>query len=125
MIDEQNVREMLHRRANAVPTPVVDPPKATRRARRRLFVNGAVAMLAVAAIALAGLAGLDDIRSAPVPRRADAVCRPVYHAAAHPIHGDLRLAAERSLDRVSVWLANAGGDGALGTRRSHLRRVRR
>jgi len=67
MIDEQNVRDMLHRRANAVPTPVVDPPKATRRARRRLFVNGAVAMLAVAAIALAGLAGLDDIRSAPVP----------------------------------------------------------
>lgn len=67
MIDEHNVREMLHRRANAVPTPVVDAPKAARRARRRLLVNGAVATLAAAAIALAGLAGVDKIRSAPVP----------------------------------------------------------
>jgi len=67
MIDERDVHEMLHRRANAVPTPVVDAPKATRRARRRLFVTGTVAMFAVAAIALAGLAGIDEIRSAPVP----------------------------------------------------------
>src|SRR3954454_25168906 len=67
MIDEQNVREMLHRRANAVPTPVEDPPHATRRARRLLLVNGAGAMLAVARIGLAGLAAFDDIGTAPVP----------------------------------------------------------
>jgi hypothetical protein len=67
MIDEHDVREMLHRRANAVPTPVVDAPKAARRARRRLFANGAVAMLAAAVIALAGLAGVDEIRGASVP----------------------------------------------------------
>jgi hypothetical protein len=67
MIDEHDVREMLHRRANAVPTPLVDAPKAARRARRRLFANGAVAMLAAGAIAVAALAGIDGIRGAPVP----------------------------------------------------------
>lgn len=67
MIDEHQVREMLQRRANAVPTIVVDAPKAARRARRRLLGNGAVAVLAAAAIAVATLAGVDAIRSAPVP----------------------------------------------------------
>jgi hypothetical protein len=67
MIDEHNVREMLHRRANAVPTPVVDVPKAARRARRRLLANGAVAMLVAGAIAVAALAGIDEIRDASVP----------------------------------------------------------
>ena len=67
MIDEHDLREMLHRRANALGTPVVDARKASRRARRRLAVNGAVAMVAVAAIALAGLAGLSEFRSASVP----------------------------------------------------------
>jgi WD40-like Beta Propeller Repeat len=67
MIDEHQVREMLQRRANAVPTIVVDAPKAARRARRRLLANGAVAVLAAAAIAVATFAGVDAIRSAPVP----------------------------------------------------------
>jgi Tol biopolymer transport system component len=67
MIDEHQVREMLHRRANAVPTIVVDAPKAARRARRRLLANGAIAMLAAAAIAVATFAGVGAIRSAPVP----------------------------------------------------------
>jgi hypothetical protein len=67
MIDEQNVREMLRRRANAVASPVVDAPKATRRARRRLLVNGVVAMLAVVTIASVGIAGVDELRSSPVP----------------------------------------------------------
>jgi hypothetical protein len=67
MIDEHNVREMLHRRADAVPTPLVDAPKAARRARRRLFANGAVAMLAAGAIAVAALAGVDELRGASVP----------------------------------------------------------
>jgi WD40 repeat protein len=67
MIDEHQVREMLHRRANAVPTFVVDAPKVARRARRRLLANGAIAALAAAAIAVATLAGVGAIRSAPVP----------------------------------------------------------
>ena len=67
MIDEHDVREMLHRRASAVPTIVVDAPKAARRARRRLLANGAVTMLAAAAIAVATFAGVDAIRSAPIP----------------------------------------------------------
>ncbi len=72
MIDEHDVREMLHRRASAVPIIVVDAPRAARRARRRLLVNGAVAVLAAAAIALATFAGVDAIsRSAPAPRPAD------------------------------------------------------
>jgi hypothetical protein len=67
MIDEHEVREMLQRRANAVTTIVVDAPKAARRARRRLLANGAVAMLAAAAIAVATFTGVDAIRSATVP----------------------------------------------------------
>lgn len=67
MIDEHDVREMLHRRANALGTPVVDARKASRRARRRLAVNGAVAMVAVAVIALAGFAGIGELRSPLVP----------------------------------------------------------
>lgn len=67
MIDEHDVREMLQRRANAVPTIVVEARKAARRARRRLLVNGAIAMLAAAAIAVATFTGVDAIRSATVP----------------------------------------------------------
>jgi hypothetical protein len=67
MIDEHDIREMLHRRANAVPASALDAPKATRRARRRLVANGAVAMLAAAAIGVASFAGIDSIRSAPIP----------------------------------------------------------
>jgi Tol biopolymer transport system component len=67
MIDEREIREMLHRRANTVPATSVDTPKAVRRARRRLLVNGAVATVAAAAIAVATFAGVDAIRSAPIP----------------------------------------------------------
>ena len=67
MIDEHEIREMLHRRANAVPATWVDTPRAVRRARRHLFVNGAVAMVATAIITVATFAGVDAIRSAPVP----------------------------------------------------------
>jgi Tol biopolymer transport system component len=67
MIDEHDLRDMLHRRANEVSTIVVDAPKAARRARRRLLANGAVAVLAAAAIAVATFAGVDAIRNAPIP----------------------------------------------------------
>jgi len=67
MMDEHDLREMLHRRANALGTPVVDAREASRRARGRLAVNGAVAMVAVAVIALAGFAGVGELRSSWVP----------------------------------------------------------
>jgi WD40-like Beta Propeller Repeat len=67
MIDDHDVREMLQRRADAIPVPPVDTPTAVRRARRRLVLNGAVATVATAAIAVATFAGVDAIRSAPIP----------------------------------------------------------
>ena len=67
MIDEQKVREMLQRRADTVPTIGVDTPKALRRARRRLRVNGVVALLAAVAIAIALFTGAGAIRSDRVP----------------------------------------------------------
>jgi Tol biopolymer transport system component len=67
MIDEHDVREMLQRRADTVSGARVDTPKVVRRARRRLALNGAVATVAAAAIAVATFAGIDAIRSAPIP----------------------------------------------------------
>ena len=67
MIDEREVREMLLRRAHTVPAMVVDTPKAVRRARRRLLVNGVVTAVAAVAITVATFAGVEAIRTAPVP----------------------------------------------------------
>jgi Tol biopolymer transport system component len=67
MIDEREVREMLHRRADTIRTIELDTPTAVRRARRRLALNGAVATVAAAAMAVATLAGVDAIRNAPIP----------------------------------------------------------
>lgn len=89
MIDEHDVREMLRRRASAVPTSVLDAPKAARRARRRLLANGAVAMMVAAAIGVASFAGIDAIRTAPIPatppetpRPTPSVWSPVHERAA-------------------------------------------
>ena len=67
MIDEHDVQEMLHRRADTVPAMSVDAPTAVRRARRRLVVNGAVATVAAAALVMTTFAGLDALRGAPGP----------------------------------------------------------
>jgi Tol biopolymer transport system component len=67
MIDEHDVREMLHRRGDTVLTMTIDTPTAVRRSRRRLLVNGVVTTVAAAAIAVATFAGVDAIRSAPIP----------------------------------------------------------
>ncbi len=67
MIEELDVREMLLRRAQAVPATPADTPTAVRRARRRLLRNGAVATVAAVAIAVATFAGVDAVRTAPVP----------------------------------------------------------
>lgn len=67
MIDEREVQEMLHRRAATVPTTGVDTPAAVRRAHRRLLVNGVVTTVAAVAIAVTVFAGVDAIRTAPVP----------------------------------------------------------
>ena len=67
MIDEHDVREMLQRRADVAPATPADTSTVVRRARRRLALNGAVATVAAATIAVATFAGLDAIRSAPIP----------------------------------------------------------
>ena len=67
MIDEHDVREMLQRRADAAPATPADTPTVVLRARRRLALNGAVATVAAAAIAVATFAGIEAIRSAPIP----------------------------------------------------------
>ena len=67
MIDEREVREMLQRRADSVAATPVGTPTAVRRARRRLVLNGAVATVALAVIAVTAFAGVDAIRSAPIP----------------------------------------------------------
>lgn len=67
MIDEHEVREMLLRRADTVPATPADTPKAVRRARRRLALNGALATVAAVAIAVMAFAAADVIRTGPVP----------------------------------------------------------
>jgi len=69
MIDEHDVRELLRRRADTIPATLADTPQAVRRARRRLVLNGVVTTVAAAAavIAVATFAGVDAIRSAPIP----------------------------------------------------------
>jgi Tol biopolymer transport system component len=67
VIDEREVQEMLRRRAASVPTLEVGAPRAVRRARRRLLVNGIVTTVAAVAIVAATFAGIHAIRSGPVP----------------------------------------------------------
>ena len=67
MIDEHDVREMLQRRAGAVPDAPADNAKVVKRAHRRLVLNGAVATLAVVAITVVALTGIEAIRTAPIP----------------------------------------------------------
>ncbi len=66
MIDERDVREMLHRRASGITATPADPPTAVRRARRRLLRTGALALVAAVALVFGTLAG---IRAIPMPRR--------------------------------------------------------
>lgn len=67
MIVEHDVREMLQRRAGAVPDAPADTAKVVKRAHRRLVLNGAVATLAVVAITVVALTGIEAIRTAPIP----------------------------------------------------------
>ncbi|HEY5859245.1 MAG TPA: hypothetical protein VIX62_03060, partial [Actinomycetota bacterium] len=67
MIDDREIRDMLQRRADTVPAVPTDTPKAVRRARRRLVMNGALATVAAIAIVVVAFAGVDAIRSAPLP----------------------------------------------------------
>jgi len=93
MIDEHEVREMLRRRADALPTMPLDTPTAVRRARRRLLVNGVVATVLTVAIVVAALTGVDAIRSAPIP--AD---RPTPSGIFAPVAGRIVYG-----DRDGVW----------------------
>jgi hypothetical protein len=67
MIDEHDVREMLHRRADAISASPVSLPAAVRRARRRLVRTAAAGFLAAGVLAVGASVGIDTIRSAPRP----------------------------------------------------------
>jgi dipeptidyl aminopeptidase/acylaminoacyl peptidase len=67
MIDERELREMLERRARTISATPTDAPKAIRRARRRLVLNGAVGVLVGLAVLAGALAGVRTIEAAPKP----------------------------------------------------------
>ena len=66
-MNEQELREMLQRRAGSVSAAPTDAPKALRRARRRLGVNAAVAVLLGLALFAGALTGVATLRAAPTP----------------------------------------------------------
>lgn len=67
MIDERDVREMLHRRAGAITATPADPPTALRRARHRLVRTGAVGLVTAVALVLGTLAGIRAIPTSTKP----------------------------------------------------------
>jgi Tol biopolymer transport system component len=67
MIDERELREMLERRARTISATPTGAPKAVRRARRRLVLNGAVGVLVGLAVLAGALAGFRTIQAAPTP----------------------------------------------------------
>ena len=107
-------------RADAVPPPGIDAPKATRRARRRLLGNGAVATLAAVAIALAGLASVRSEAPGSGARRR----RPSTLAARRPSR--LRGARSRrgSTRRSTVSRSATRPAGGHGRRPNHGRTTR-
>jgi Tol biopolymer transport system component len=67
MIDERELREMLHRRVRTISATPTDASKAVRRARRRLVLNGAVGVLVGLAVLAGAFAGFRTIQAAPTP----------------------------------------------------------
>src|SRR5437588_2868272 len=69
MIEERELREALHRRADAVGSMPIGPTVAVRRARRRLAATASVSLLTIAAL-VAGVviaAGHLTVAHRPVP----------------------------------------------------------
>jgi len=121
MIDEREVREMLHRRADAAPTIVVDAPKAARRARRRLRTNGAMVVAAIA-IAVATFTAVHAIRAAvpadhPTPNPESRVLRGNGEVLSFADRGLVAVTPETGGERVlvknldMVWAARWSADG--------------
>lgn len=104
MIDEHDVRRMLHRRADALPVTPLDTPTAVGRARRRLLVNGVVTTALAVAIAVAAVAGVHAIRKAPIP--ADRPKLPPAPAApgtlAYTLDGDIYVADPDGSNAVKI-----------------------
>jgi len=101
MIDERDVREMLTRRAGAVPVTPLDAAAPVRRARRRLLVNGAVAVVAAAAIAVTAMAGVSELRGASVPADRPSPSDPVARSAGEVLRFTA-TSTEASGDLVAV-----------------------
>jgi Tol biopolymer transport system component len=65
MIDEQDVRDMMRRRAEAIPAAPVDTPSALRRARRRRARTLAVGALTAAGLIVGAVVGVAQITAMP------------------------------------------------------------
>jgi len=70
MIDEQAVRESLHRRADSIHALPADPPRAVRRARRRLALTLGVALVVVVALVIGSIVGIRSLTEVSLPRPA-------------------------------------------------------
>ena len=109
MLDvEDQVREMLRRRADDVPIHVEAPPGMLRRAWRRIlmaFTGAAVAVAVVATGAVAGVRLLNQNGNVPVtPAQAAPACR------ASDLQGSPRLVGASGHFAGSLLLTNVSGN---------------
>jgi WD40 repeat protein len=112
-MDERELRQMLRRRAESIPATPTDEPKAIRRARRRLALNGVLAGLVGVAVVAGGIAGLRMIRALPTP--ADRPAPPSRTKLAYPLDGDIFVADQDGSNAVRIAdgrpKSECGGNG--------------
>ena len=116
MIDEREVREMLQRRADSVPAAPTDAPTAVRRAHRRLAVNGALAAVAAAAIAVSAFTGVDLLRAdrivadqpPPAPSGTVGIALPIEY----PVGEELPDLGDAPGPLAAVWMVPRGAGAA-------------
>jgi len=117
MIDDRQLQEMLARRAGTISASPTDPPKAIRRARRRLVLNAAVGAVFGLAVLAGALAGVRTIRAEPTP--ADPP-RPTpipasVGALAYGVDGDIYVAESDGSNAVRIADGRPPNDcGGLG-----------
>lgn len=63
MIDEHDLREILQRRASAIPAAPADPNSAVRRGRRRQLLTGSVSLLVAVGLIFGALTGVKALQS--------------------------------------------------------------
>ena len=106
MIDERRLREMLERRAGTISATPTDPPKAVRRARRRLVLNAAVGTVVGFVVLVGALAGVRAIQTAaPIPADPPVEPRPAPAAAGtltYILDGDIYVADPDGSNAVRI-----------------------